>query len=120
MITYHLGLVFITDQEDTDLRMQQLTGGLPPPEESSDDSMDEDQSEFLQKIGKDLCSKEQFGKPLNTTPFSFISEIGEKPPPKDILLKKLDTYEIHSKSKVLKVKKVNPDVWGQMIAPEIR
>lgn len=72
MITYHLGLVFITDQEDTDLRMQQLTGGLPPPEESFDDSMDEDQSEFLQKIGKDPCSKEQFGKPLNTTPFSFI------------------------------------------------
>ena len=60
-----------------------MTGG--GSEESSDDSGDENQSdsEFLQQIGQDLSSKEQFGKPLNTTLAPIISETWEEPPSKD-------------------------------------
>ena len=89
-----------------DLRIKQLTRG--GSKDSPDDSRYENQSDsdILQQIRQELSSKVQSGKPLNTTLAFIISEIWEKPPPKDILLKKLDIYEIRSNSKVLQVKKV--------------
>ena len=68
-------MVSISDQEDVDLRIKQLIGRSS--EKSFDDSGDENQSdsELLKQIGLDLSLKEQFGKPLNTTLASIISEI---------------------------------------------
>ena len=102
-----------------DLRIKQLTRG--GSKDSPDDSRYENQSDsdILQQIRQELSSKVQSGKPLNTTLAFIISEIWEKPPPKDILLKKLDIYEIRSNSKVLQVKKVI-EVWSQRITPKIR
>ena len=68
-------MVSISDQEDVDLRIKQLI--RRSSEKSFDDSGDENQSgsELLKQIGLDLSFKEQFGKPLNTTLASIISEI---------------------------------------------
>ena len=82
-------MVSISDQEDVDLRIKQLIGR--GSEKSFDDSGDENQSdsELLKQIVLDLSFKEQFGKPINTTLDSIISEIWQEPLPKDILLKNL-------------------------------
>ena len=68
-------MVSISDQEDVDLRIKQLIGR--GSEKSFDDSGDENQSdpELLKQIVLDLSFKEQFGKPINTTLDSIISEI---------------------------------------------
>ena len=65
---------------------------------------------FLQQIGQDPCSKQEFGKPLSTTLATVMLKIWEEPLTKDILLNKSDTFEIPSNCKVLQTKKVNPEV----------
>lgn len=85
-------MVSIPDQKDMNLRIKQLTGG--GSEESSDDSGDKNQSVW------DFLQKKEFDKPLSNTLTSIISEIWEEPPPKNIFLKKLDTYEVPNNSKV--------------------